>query len=385
MLKERIKDARADPGDRIAERRLWHDESRHTPSLGCMNCPERRECGALSIAAGLMSCLDLCCGRPNSCDKPCRNNADFALRVREVGGFSLDNVPRANVLSAADLPPVVTTLFHGKSRDDLLGPEAVALPLYAMFSRRNGALRFDSHEALCAAFGIMPGTPIILTGTDQDPPLERWWGFEGNRREIARGLKGLGIAISTTPNFSLFVDVPRHVDLHAMKRIALVHEEFLAEGLPAALHVNGRSDTDFRRWGVYIRARPEITHLAYEFTTGTGRAERRGQHAAWLARVAGDVERPLHLLIRGGIDLLPGLAPVFNRVTVLETWSFMKTMNRQRALLPRSSASLRWRRSPTAIGAPLDALFAHNRMAVRQWIEDIITPKQAITKAAAGA
>jgi hypothetical protein len=34
-------------------------------------------------------------------------------------------------------------------------------------------------------------------------------------------------------------------DLHSIKRIALVHSEFLDEGLPAALHVNGRSEADF--------------------------------------------------------------------------------------------------------------------------------------------
>jgi hypothetical protein len=76
----------------------------------------------------------------------------------------------------------------------LLGPDPIALPLYAMFNRREGALRFDSHEALCAEFGLMPGTAIILTGTDQDPPLERWWGYEDKRREIARRhAKGTGV------------------------------------------------------------------------------------------------------------------------------------------------------------------------------------------------
>jgi hypothetical protein len=194
----------------------------------------------------------------------------------------------------------------------------------------------------------------------------------------------LGVAMSTTPNFSLFVDVPRQVDLHAMKRIALVHEEFLAEGLPAALHVNGRSDTDFRRWGAYVRARPEVTHLAYEFTTGTGRSDRRDQHAAWLAQVAGEAGRPLHLLVRGGIDLLPRLTPVFNRVTVLETWTFMKTMKRQRALLARNG-HMKWQPSPTAMGAPLDTLFTHNRLAVRQWIGGMAAPNVADLKAVVGA
>jgi hypothetical protein len=367
MLKESPKDSpRRDPP--IAEHRLWLDGARNTPSLGCWNCPERGICGGLSVAAGLMNCLDLCCATPDRCDKPCRNNPDFALRVREVGTFSLNNVPRAPVLAAPSLPLVATVLFHRLSCSVPLGPEVIALPLYGMFNRGNGELRFDSHEALCAAFGLVPGTQIILTGTDQDPPLERWWGYEGKRREIIRGLKALGVFMTTTPNFSLFVDVPRHVDLHAIKRIGLVHWEFLDEGLPAALHINGRSETDFRRWGAYIRERAEITHLAYEFTTGTGRAVRREQHADWLGTVAAGAGRPLDLIVRGGIELLPRLTSIFNQVTVLETWSFMKTINRQRAV-SRVNKSPAWRSAPTAVGAPLDSLFALNRSAIRQWIE----------------
>lgn len=353
---------------RIAERFLWQDELKNTPSLGCWRCPEREICGGLSIAAGLMNCLDLCCQQPESCDRPCRNNPDFPLRIREVRGFALDNVPRATGLSAAELPLVVPVLFHGKSRAELVGPNPVALPLYAMFRRREGELRFESHEALCAEFGLVQGTPIVLTGTDQDPPLERWWGYGEKRREILRGLRQVGVVMSTTPNFSLFIDVPRHVDLHAMKRIGLVHWEFLDEGLPCALHVNGRSECDFRRWGDFVRERPEITHLAYEFTTGTGRAARRRLHAEWLASVAVAAGRPLDLIVRGGIDLLPQLRVAFNKVTVLETWTFMKTMNRQRAVR-RRNASLGWIRSPTKRGAPVDSLFSLNQQEVRYWIE----------------
>jgi hypothetical protein len=54
--------------------------------------------------------------------------------------------------------------------------------------------------------------------------------------------------MATTPNYSLFVDRPRWDDLHAMKRIAIVHGEFLEAGMPGALHVNGRTDRDFERW-----------------------------------------------------------------------------------------------------------------------------------------
>ena len=218
------------------------------------------------------------------------------------------------------------------------------------------------------------------------------WSAGGDTRvrrlDIIRSLKRLGVIMTTTPNYSLFVDVPRHVDLHAIKRIGLVHAEFLQEGLPAALHINGRTETDFRRWCDYVRSRPEVTHLAYEFTTGTGRAARRLVHAEWLAGVAEGAGRPLDLIMRGGIDLLPRLTTAFNRVTVLETWSFMKTMQRQWAV-PCDAGAPRWRRSPTPIGQPLDTLFAWNRSAVCRWIERQVhglgeTSSEVVIEAVAG-
>ena len=294
--------------------------------------------------------------------------------MREVRGFALDNVPRANPLEAPELPRLVPLIFHGDSRALTIAFPVVALSLYRMFERRSGAPRFTDDASLCKAFGIAPGTMVLLTGTDQDPPLERWWGFGGDtRRVIIRAMKVAGVGLVTTPNYSLFLDRPRWDDLHAMKRIAIVHEEFLSEGMPAALHVNGRTETDFQRWGAYVEARAEVTHLAYEFTTGTGWAGRRAQHAAWLAGVAKAAGRPLHLVMRGGVDVLPILSPAFARITVLDTSIFMKTMMRQRAV-PAGNSRLAWRRAPTATGAPLDDLFAENLATVDGWLTDIAAP-----------
>lgn len=346
------------------ERALWHNEGRHTLLLGCATCPERSECGGLAIGPGAFDCLSRCCGKPEGCDKVCRLHPEFADRVREVQTFALANVPRGPILSVPALPEMVPVIFHRSRRKEDLAPAAAAVPLYRTFSGRNGAPLFADHDALCAAFRIAPGTPVILTGIDEDAPIERWWGLgEDKRQAVIRSLRKAGVVLATTPNYSLFTDAPRWDDLHAIKRIALVHAEFLAEGLPAALHVNGRTDTDFRRWGDYIAARPEVTHLAYEFATGTGWAGRLKQHAEWLAGLAKTAGRPLALIVRGGVEVLPALRDVFASVTVLNTSIFMKTMMRQRAE-PAGCERVRWRSAPTAKGAPLDGLMADNLAAV---------------------
>ena len=356
------------------ERRLWHQPAQSALSLGCNVCPEKHICGGLRFKESIVfDCLQLCCNKPDDCDRVCRNNPDYPDRVREVGTFELQTIPRAPILVAPSLPMVVPIIYHRTSRIQPPKSTTVSLSLYSLLDRRFGLPRYTTREALCSAFCIESDSTILLTGTDRDPPLERWWelGIDG-RRKIINAMNEIGIGLVTTPNFSLFIDRPRWNDLHAVKRIALIHEEFLCNGLPAALHVNGRTESDFERWAKFIRDREEITHLAYEFTTGTGWAGRQHQHALWLAELAGSTARPLHLVIRGGLDVLPILARTFAGLTVLDTSTFMKTIKRQRAHL-KNNSTLEWKHFPTLRGAPLDGLFAENCRTIEKWIGNLIT------------
>lgn len=344
-------------GAHIAERKLRHDRGMHQIPLGCAGCGEKKMCGGLAVEANVWSCLSLCCGNPAKCDRVCRNNPEFAFRVQEVGGFGLD-LPQAPLLAPPILPLVVPEVFHGSKRDRPFAPAVASLSLYSMFDRKEGNPKYQTREALCDNFKISTDTPLLLTAIQRDRPLERWWQLgRAKRRAIIHAAQDCGVVLATTPNYSLFLDRPRWDDLHAMKRIALAHSEFLEAGMPAALHVNGRTETDFNRWAEFIVAHPEVTHLSYEFTTGTGRPTRRRQHAIWLCGLAAAVGRPLHLLMRGGSDVLPELCAAFAGVTFLETTAFLKTMMRFRAI---KNETLDWWPYPTAVNQPLDDLFATN-------------------------
>jgi hypothetical protein len=324
------------------------------------------------LGAAFFDCLQFCCGKPQDCDRVCRNNPDYVDRVREVGTFDLNSVPRGPVLMPPVLPPVLPVVFHGNRREVPIRTEGVALPLYRMFDRLTGASRFTDGTAMRSQFGIACDSTVLLTGTDRDPPLELWWGFgEAARRRIIRTIRDTGVAMTTTPNYSLFLDRPRWDDLHSMKRIAIVHSEFITEGLPAALHINGRTDADFCRWTDYLLSRPEITHVAYEFTTGTGAAGRREKHVAWLGELARSVPRPLHLIFRGGAELLSSLNLAFANVTFLDTSVFMKTMKRQRAFC-KDDGGIGWQPNPTIAGAPLDDLFAENIEKRSRWVAAVV-------------
>jgi len=372
MLKRSSTDALVVPRNLRRERKLWHDGSRHTPSLGCQGCPELAICGGLSIGTPLYDCLKFCCGNPASCSRVCRNHPNFADRVREIGGFAFKAVTQMALGLAPALPPYIPIIFHGDSREGTIAPAAAALSLYSMFNKRDGRLRHADRDTLHSRYGIAHRTSIVLTGTDEDPPLERWWELgEPARRRLIRGLRDLGIVLATTPNYSLFSDATRWDDMHSMKRIQIVHREFLDEGLATALHVNGRTDTDFKRWTDYIVKQTDITHLAYEFTTGTGWPGRREQHASWLIELVANVGRPLDLLVRGGIELLPRLAAAFSRVSFLDTSAFVKTMMRRRTVL-KEDGCIVWRASPTAVGAPLDLLFSENIATVENLVSALI-------------
>jgi hypothetical protein len=325
----------------------------------------------LQLSRALYDCTGFCCNKPGDCDRVCPNRPEaFADSVREIAGFEFDNIPAAPVLAKPSLPLVAPVIFHGSKRDRLFRAEAICLPLYGVIARHNGETRYANRASLAECFGFVPDTPIILTGTATDQPLERWWSLGQKRPEAIRALRGLGVAMVTTPNYSLFTDRPRWDDLHSMKRIAIVHEEFLREGIPAALHLNARTEKDWDRWKQHIADRPEITHVAFEFATGPGWASRTAWYVNQLTQLARAVGRPLHLVMRGGTKILPELTAAFAGVTLLETTVFMKTKSRQRAIMT-AKGGLSWVASPTKPNETVDSLLEENWKIVAAYYEPL--------------
>jgi hypothetical protein len=341
------------------ERRLWdRPNNRHTP-LGCPSCPEFSVCGALRTDQRMFDCTSLCCGSPDSCTKVCRLNREFVRRVREVNGFELGNTPSASLLSSPELPPVIPLIYHVSRLDAQIRLPFVGLQLYRMCGR-DGIPKYHSRQALREAFKLSDDTDVVLTGTAQDQPLERWWGLQtAGRLAVIRSIRESGVALVTTPNFSLAASAPRWNDLHAMKRIAITYHEFASEGVPAALHVNARTANDYLRWTEHIQRHTEITHIAFEFTTGSRHVERRSQHVEWLNELGRNAGRRLNLLLRGGMEVEPELRDSYARISTFATNAFMKCTRRQRAMR-KPDGKLSWISAPTPQAAPLDELLAHN-------------------------
>ncbi|WP_347355157.1 hypothetical protein [Mesorhizobium australafricanum] len=280
-------------------------------------------------------------------------------QMREVGGFGFEDIRRTAVCCAHLSADIVPLIYHGSSRTTALAGKAFALRLPDLVDFKRGKLHFETREALCQAYRVDPLADLILTGVNHDHRIEPWWTLGEQRIPIIKAMKAVGIALVTAPNFSLLLDNPRTDDLHAMKRIAITFEEFQREGLPCALHPNGRTYRDFERWSKFIADRSEIEKISYEFITGSGQKLRTQFHLDRLADLAKASGRALDIVVRGDPQVIPFLRQCYRRVIYIETNAFMKTLKRRRAERLDNNA-LRWPPAPTVFGETVDKLLSHN-------------------------
>ena len=301
----------------------------------------------------------------------CRfNQRLFVARMREVGGLDFHTAPRTRANGVPTMPMIVPFVDHRYGRAAVLDEPMVALSLYKLVNFATGKLRVTSRAELAARFLIPEAAQVIVSGVDKDLPIERWWKSK-DRGSFLSSLDELGITLVTTPNYSVLTDVPRTDNLYAMKRILLVWTEMASAGIATALHVNGRTEHDYLRWSDLIAKRPEIEILAFEFATGCGRAERIDWHVNQLCGLADRVGRPLAIVVRGGGRKLEELRQNFAQVTLVETEAFARTIRRRRAYLTEAGR-LEWAEFPTPVGAPIDDLFAHNVILVRESYETLL-------------
>lgn len=353
------------------QRRRWDEGEALPMALGCLDCPDLGTCGGIRKRQAAFSCLDDCCGNPDTCDGMCPNNPiGFRDRMREVKGFELDNIPRASPCPAPELPAYIPYIYHGNRRAKPLDIEAVALPLRC-FHRPDGWLRFASHAEVEATFGIGPHTRIVLIGSGRDKSIEAWWKLSERRIPILAGLRALGVALITGPNYSMFTDEVRYNDMHAMKRIGTAWQEIVAAGVPGGYHINARTPKDYQRLAAFIAERLEVTDVAFEFKTGASWRKRLPFHVHELTQLPSRAGRSLNLTMIGGLTVLPALAPAFNRVTYIDTSAFMAAMHRQRLYL-NNEGKMKKLSELTLIGQPVDSLLAENIATMRARLESLL-------------
>lgn len=360
------------------ERRRWDDEESFSLALDCCNCADLAICGGQNKRQDGMSCLDDCCGNPEDCQSMCPNSPNlFTDMFREIDGFEFETVQRTAPCSTNLLPAYAPLIYHRSNRPHPLKVKIAALPLHMLYHKRDGRLRFTNRLELRHAFSLAEDAKVLLVGSGRDRPIEAWWGLSEARRNVLNALRLLDIELITSPNYSLFTDVPRYDNLRNTKRIVVTWQEILATGLPAGLHANARTVRDYNRLIEFVRARDEVLDIAFEFRTGAAWPMRRSFHASHLARLARAVGKPLNLVMVGGLPLITKLAPAFDRLLYIDTTAFMATTYRQR-LFEGNDGKILKVPSRTAPGEAISELLDENVRTMRQHVERRISESRKI-------
>lgn len=342
---------------KIAEPSLWHQPGQEI-HLGCEKCVDRVLCGGLSIGAPIHNCLDLCCGKPELCDRyACPLNPErYAALVNEVGGLELRPF-RGRITPPPVLPDYIPCFTDCGSLHGPLHIPTVAVPLHSVIDRRTGLAKFNSREELLAKFKVYGDARLVLTGVGEDHYVEAFWPAL-LPKQTAVSLKRLRPALITVPNFSLHADTVRHDNFVSMARIAACVEEFAVAGLPVAPHINARTPRDYERWAEYLVNSLGVSTIACEMGTMGRSAKCRAWHAAQLVGLARLAKRPLTLVVRGGTAHHADFGAAFNRVIFLDTTPHMKAKMRQIAAY--SHGAMTWTLSATAAHQPVDEILLHN-------------------------
>ncbi len=354
------------------------DISGHQPLMGCGTCADRKICGGLhlqDIGALLVDCMSHCtCEDPNSCDLVCPTNVQaFKKRFHEVDGWALDTIPETRDVPMPALPSWMPLYQRNLSgRRPISDEGVVALPFTLALRGTGTATHARTAEELTRSYGVVPQGGWVLSGTQEDPDVERIWSLPDVSR-IARQLVRSGAIFATTPNFSLVNDSPRHDNLHAMKRIAWVWHHMTQGGLCTALHINGRTDHDFVRWAEFVRARPQVKAVAFEFLTGTATKASADLYLQRLALFSKACGRKLPIVIRGNAALTEQLLEHFSQVIKLDSTPCMRAMKRRKAVV-RASGALGHVACATRTPRDLRTMLEHNIRVHRARAEALLTP-----------
>lgn len=354
------------------------DISGHQPLLGCGNCADRQVCGGLHLqdsGALLVDCMSHCtCEDPGNCDLVCPTNVQtFKKRFHEVDGWDLSTVPLTRDVRMPTLPSWMPLYQRNLSgRRPISDEGVVALPFTLALRGIGSATHARTAEELTRSYGVAPQGGWVLSGTQEDPDVERIWSLPDVSR-IARQLVRSGAIFATTPNFSLVNDSPRHDNLHAMKRIAWVWHHMTQGGLCTALHINGRTDHDFVRWAEFVRSRPQVKAIAFEFLTGTATKASADLYVKRLALFSAACGRRLPIVIRGNAALTEQLLEHFSQVIKLDSTPCMRTLKRRKAVV-RASGSLSHIACPTKTPRELRTMLEHNIRVHRGRAETLLKP-----------
>lgn len=345
----------------------------------CKACLHFADCGGVEPVLNLFNrdCVQANCCRSGTgndadlppCDNVCPNNPIYLEQLREVGGLSFDKLPAISQ-SSVELPRYIPLTYRRYQKKLTINWPMVALDTYEVVNLKKDRMETVANCSITLQqmFGLSSETSVILRGVADDRPLERYWSYR-RRDDIPQRLASLSPKMVVGPNFSHFLDVPRHDNLFNRKRQLLCLGEFMKAGLNPVPHLNAAQPGDWRFWCRYLAENPSVSVVAVECETGN-RSRCEGERVIKeLANLQLSARRPLHPLVIGGTQFLERIASVFDAASFVDSTPFMKTVHRQSLVFIASTGKYRWKKFPTAPGEPLDTLLKHNLQCYSDWLD----------------
>jgi hypothetical protein len=293
----------------------------------------------------------------------------YAKRLKEVRGFDLGNVPRCDPVEFRRISGYAPIIHHAYSRVSEFPGEIVSLSLYELLDR-DGAPKYTSVDDVAKNFRVRSDAKIVISGVHQDKLLERVWQSR-HRNAVARMLRSLNIVLLTSPNFSVYNNVPRPENLYNIKRVALLSAELLGLKVPTALHINACTDTDYARYMEFLAARPEFEAISFEFITGPGYPSRMWWHVKKLLELRSEVGRPLQLVLRGGTKAAGQLASMYANILVIDSDPLQCALHRRRMIFG-NSGQIRIVENKLPKGVPVDELLVLNAKAAQAEVDYVL-------------
>ena len=349
----------------------------------CRQCCYFSVCDGIESEFGLLDCFELCRFKrqPSASSTPCHCNGkecnsvcpfkpDFSQWLREVNGLCFDNLAQIGQ-TALSLPQYIPLIHHGYSRSKPLDWPVVAIETYEVFRLQEGRYRAIAHtpDELRKAFCLAPCVSVLLVGTTDDSPLERYWAYR-RRDDAARQLAPLGVLAAIGPNFSHFLDVPRTDNLFNRKRQLICLEELHRAGICPIPHLSTVAPGDWRFWQQYLATRPAVDVVAIEFQTGNKNQVEGRKVLDRLATIQQQIGRPLHLIVIGGGQFTEYAAERFTRLTLVDSAPFMAAVKR-RAFGERVGRRS-WQETFTLARQPLDDLLLGNVTGYSGWLDSTV-------------
>lgn len=327
-------------------------------AAGCETCGLIQHCGGMRNERALLTCVDqFCCGT-GDCDNVCPDHPKYAKWVKEIGGYGSHRIGPMQQ-SDVRIPTYVPLVHHGYCRQSRLHAEAVAVCPYNFLKqkRRRYVSNVQDQESLRVKFKIADDAKLILCGTAKDKPLEAYWTHR--RAEQTMDLiAAINPDLYIAPNFSMFLDVPRHDNLFNIKRQLLCLSELSAAGVSVVPHISATMPHDWDNWRAFLAEHTDIQHIAFNFQTGYSNTDEAKIALNRLVRLQQTLGRDLSLIMIGGSQFLEVAMLNFVRLTVIDSTPFMKTQHRQRLVM--NGSKRHWVKSPTKRGTPIDDLLQQN-------------------------